>query len=306
MNKTGYGRVSFGLATSALLVACVVLAFYVLALKTDLSRERENRAADAKRLETSSEQISTLQSELTSTRHALLDAQQKVDSNPSPSQSNPAKAITVIHINDVIKGHPEYAELYVRQVRLEVMRDYANVLATLPLTPNQLTELKDLLVAQRLTTNDAGQAAIDLGVMRGSGEYRTLLEQSTADIDRQISDLVAEEDFERLRLAPRLSHYEAPIVQRIAPALFDAGLPLTPTASAALVGIIASNSGTKSHRPDSNTWLSPADVQFLAEAEDVVSPEQLAVIQKTWIEINRSQNILSEYIPRGGTFMVEP
>ena len=88
-----------------------------------------------------------------------------------------------------MKDHPEYAPIFNRQTRRNVLRNFGPGIAALNLPPEQAAKLKDLLVERELSANDAQQAAEAAGLARGSPGYRDAVRQAQAGVDQEVTAL---------------------------------------------------------------------------------------------------------------------
>ncbi len=144
-----------------------------------------------------------------------------------------------IRIGDILKEHPEYAALYAKQIRRNVLRMYGGDFTSLNLPPDQLSKLKDLLVERQMSGIDAQEAAEDAGLQRGSPEWQEAVKQSYQEVQQQITALLGPNGNSLLLQLQARAAMQNQVQYTYAPDFMDAGVPLSAAQASGLVQAMA-------------------------------------------------------------------
>jgi hypothetical protein len=300
-----------------LLLTNVALGYLVITLKTEVTQVHlawDTANQDAQK------RIGDLQHKLTSAK----EAQTKADKQIAEMRGNPSGAASggganggrrIIHLSDIMKDHPEYEALYAKNMRRNIDRMYGNNLGSLNLSPDQLSQLKNLLVERQMSSMDAMSAAQAAGLTPGTPEYREAMQDASQNVEQQLTALLGSNADATLRQLQVRGNMESQVEFNYAVDFTDAGSPLNPAQSTALVQALAdANYGGKdeSTRPanynvvDPATGLSPHDQRIISNAAQVLSPAQVQVLTTHQVENEQQTAIMREYMKGGSNFSVEP
>ncbi len=227
----------------------------------------------------------------------------------SKPKSTDTSNIVSVRISDVINENPEYAELYNKEVRWRILREYGPSIMSLGLTKEQSNHLKELLVTQRQIENDTTAIARQSGVNSGSTLHQAAVNKTTQEVRNEIIELIGEENYNDLRQANSINKFEEQVNVQIGPALLDAGVPLDANVKREIAKVFATTKGlssTQANIPDPVTGLSEADNILLEKIAPLVDDEQLAVIREVRLVNHRRQKILAKYVPPGATWTLVP
>lgn len=226
---------------------------------------------------------------------------------PAPAKQAPQERKT-LHIADMVRDHPELAAIRERDARRNMLRWYGPALDTLNLPPETLAKLKDLLVQQMAASGDATAAARAQGLKPGTPEWRQAVQQSTLDIQQQITaTLQTAVPMNWAQLQARVGFTDQ-VQSNFGPELILAGAPLSPAQSQALVQAMADATYAgrdTSGRPanynvrDPSTGLTPHDLQILNNAAGALTPEQLQAIKTGHQEAAVQAAVYKEYGTQG-------
>lgn len=300
-------------------VGCLALATFVLQEKAEIARTGVARKAAENEAQM---RIVDLQNQVGALKATQVQADKQVAqvtlgaSVADKALSERSDAVTkIVHISDIVKDHPEYAALYEKQLRRNIDRMYGNGLNSLDLTPDQLSQLKNLLVERQMGNTDAQQAAEAAGLVQGSPAWQTAMTQASQDVSGQIQALLgANADATLAQLQARMN-IQNQVQNNYAPDFSDAGQPLTPEQASGLIQAMAdANYSGKdtSTRPanynvaDPTTGLSLHDDRIISGATQVLSPAQLQLLTTDQIENEQISAIMKQYSNGGGRVMFVP
>lgn len=220
-----------------------------------------------------------------------------------------------MHISDILKEHPEYMAIYEKQIRHNVERMYGNGLNTLGLAPDQLAQLKNLLVERQMGTIDAQQAAQSAGLEPGTPAYQTAIQQASQDVEHQLGSILGPNADGTLAQLQARQGIQNQVQYNYAPDFADAGMPLTPDQTNGLIQAMAdANYAGKdtSTRPanyniaDPTTGLSPHDDRIINNAAPVLSPTQLQLLTTGQAEGEQISAIMKAYSGGGKPVIFVP
>ncbi len=301
-----------------LIIGCSALAIVALRERSEVSRVTEAQNAATKEEQA---RIASLQGELGTLKAAKAQADKKIaemtlaSASSQNSQGGANAAGNVIHLSDIFKEHPEYMALYEKQIRHNVERMYGNGLSTLGLAPDQLTQLKNLLVERQMSAIDADQAAKAAGLEPGSPAWQTATQQATQDLSSQIASLLGSNAEGTLAQLRQRVYIQNQVQNSYAPDFADAGAPLNPDQTIGLINAMAdANYAGKdtSTRPanyniaDATTGLSPHDDRIINGATPVLSPAQIQLLTKDQAENEQIAAIMKSYNTPGKPVMIVP
>lgn len=296
-----------------LLIGCVALGVLVLRQRSEMARAVSERDAEKK---VAQSRIVDLQSQVAILREAQVKTAKQIAqlvqgaSAPQDPQGKGANgAAREVHIGDIIKEHPEYAAIFEKQIRRNVDRMYGSGLNTLNLPPDQLAQLKNLLVERQISSSDAEQAAASAGLERGSPAWQAAIQQATQDVQSQISSILGSNATSILAQLQARSGIQSQVEYAYAPDFEDAGMPLSPDQTNGLIQAMAdANYAGKdiSTRPadynvaDPTTWLTPHDNRIINGAAQVLTAAQLQVLTTDQMQNQQMIAIYKQY-RTGGT-----
>jgi hypothetical protein len=301
---------------AVLFVGCLTLGILALWQRTEISRATQAGVAAGKEAQL---RIASLQGELGTLKASKEQAEKKIaqmTQDPNSSQNSQGNnGSNVIHISQILKEHPEYMALYEKQMRRNIDRTYGNGLATLGLPPEQLAQLKNLLVERQMGATDAEQAALAAGLVQGTPAWQTAMQQASQDLDSQIQSIMgsnAEGTLQQLRVRQYIQNQ---VQNSYAPDFADAGAPLNPEQTNGLIQAMAdANYSGKdiSTRPadynitDAVTGLSPHDDRIINNATPVLTPAQVQLLSKDQAENEQIAAIMKSYNTPGKPVMIVP
>jgi RNA polymerase sigma factor (sigma-70 family) len=225
-------------------------------------------------------------------------------SGPKIAPNSGASGMTVIHMKDLLRDHPEMAALQRKELRRSIIREYSSAIAALNLPPDQATQIKNLLIEKAMSSADAMEAATQAGLQPNSGETNRAISQATKDLDQSINSLIGIEANEKLEGLKSTTFHSGNAIEPVALDMEDAGVALSADQSQALALYLhdlsdptknpdASTPGFK--EADPSTWQSPLDQQFYAKAAAILTPNQLQILKSSWGEDNQRNSILNQY-----------
>jgi|ERR1700722_17628851 len=299
-------------------VGCLALGTFVRQQKTeivlaDIARKAAQNEAQAR--------IADLESQVGALNAAKAQADKQIAlltqgaSGPGNLQDDhPDGGAKIVHISDIIKDHPEYAALYEKQMRRNVDRMYGNGLSTLNLTPDQLSQLKNLLTERQMGNIDAQQAAEASGLVQGSPAWQAAMTQASQDVEGQLAALLGSNaDALLAQLRARMS-IQNQVQNNYSPDFSDAGQPLTPEQASGLIQAMAdanysgkdtSTRPANYNVPDPTTGLSPHDDRIINSATSLLNPAQIQLLTTDQMENEQISSIMKQY-SSGGRVMFVP
>jgi hypothetical protein len=300
-------------------VGCLALGTFVRQQKAEIARVEVARKAAENEART---RIADLQSQVGTLTAAKVQADKQIalltqsgSAPDKPQGDRPDGGAKIVHISDIIKDHPEYAALYENQMRRNVDRMYGNGLNTLNLTPDQLSQLKNLLTERQMGAIDAQQAAEASGLVSGSPAWQAAMNQASQDMEGQIQALLgsnADALLEQLRARMSIQNQ---VQNNYSPDFADAGLPLTPDQAIGLIQAMAdanySGKDTSTRPPNYNvpdptSWLTPHDDRIINSATQILSPAQIQLLTTDQMENQQISAIMKQYSSGGGRVMFVP
>jgi hypothetical protein len=288
---------------AVLCAACGILGYIVLRQKAELAGAQNDASA--------------LKAELGVAKEALAKANKQRSvgqrgasgAGATKAPSRPARGPA--QLSDIFKDHPEFVKLYSDFTRRQLGTIYGAGLNSLNLSPQQLNRLKDLLAERQMSVVDAMQAAAAEGIRPASVEWQQAVNQASLTDDQEIKDILgpnAEATLDDLKSnagraqAQPVMEYQ---VNNLSPAFGDAGIPLTTDQSAGLTQALLNawywQGRDLSDRPvdyndvDPSTGLTPHETRNLNNAAQVLTPDQLNVLQNYYIQMEQVQAIQRQY-----------
>lgn len=290
-----------------LLLLCAVSVFYAVQQQRLL---RSTRAA-AEALER--ERVE-LQDRLREAERRNLDAARSLagsaagESVPPPAAAEaalaaatslPAVEPSLSARAGALLDNPEAQRFLALQQRGVLDVRYGALFRMLNLPPDQLEQLKDLLVEKRTATADVLAAARSQGLSNRENrdEIRGLIQSTQEEIDAGIRSLLGEADYARYQFYEQTQPQRA-VVSRLDHRLNYSGTPLTPQQGEQLVALFAAASGI---RTDPARLPGPAggalmlSDQTLLQAAGVLTPGQMQALRELQLE-QQAQAELSRLI----------
>jgi hypothetical protein len=221
----------------------------------------------------------------------------------SSRSANPNRNIPTIHLSDIVKDHPEYAELHAKDVRHRIIYQYGAALLALNLPPDQLAKAKNLLVERQLSATDAMEVAQANGLAQGSPEWRAAIEQATAASAQDLDSIL------QTYANTSLNEFELVASTRVSSGINlgseinDAGLPLTDAQAQAIAQASADASDRSPgaqhppnyNTPDPTTGLTPKQTQMINQVTPALSPAQLEIYKTALLEMMQRNAIENQY-----------
>jgi len=220
---------------------------------------------------------------------------------------------------------PAFQALLIKEQQRNTRKEYDGVLNSAGLPAAKLAQVKKLLLDQAATEQDAIQAAAKVGIDPNSPAMTEALSLSVAEIGDEINGILGEASYDQLTKAMRIGDTTQQLAKNVGLDMADAGAPLSPEQTSALAQIEAdyatgpqmTNGDSRSAQiaammkepPDPQTGLRPMDQAQLDRATQVLSPQQLQILQQNMVDQNRIsvlyQNAANQYDaqqqPAGGT-----
>jgi hypothetical protein len=289
-------------------IGCVVLGYEALRERGLLALTTVQRETDARE---EKRRLADLQNRLVALQQAQIQAAKQASSAaPGPTAASAGGGtpnFVKIHVSDIIKDHPEYAALYAKDMRRNVIRQYGEALNTIGLTPEQIAKMKDLLVERTMTSMDAEQAAEAAGLDRGSQAWKDAMRQASQGVEQEIAATLGSDSASLMnRLQTSMSAHNG-VQYNTAPDMTDAGVPLTPVqaeavAQAAMDASWTNPNGGTQHppnynTPDPTTGRTPKEDRIATQASQVLSPAQLQVLMQDQLEADQRTAIMKQYMP---------
>jgi hypothetical protein len=302
-----------------LFIGCLALGTFARRQRAEIARSDAARKASENEART---RIADLESQVGALKADKIQADkqialltQGVSSPGDPQGDHPQAGAKVVHISDIIKDHPEYAAIYERQMRRNVDRMYGNGLNALNLTPDQLSQLKNLLTERQMGNIDAQQAAEASGLVQGSPAWQAAMTQASQDVEGQIAALLGSNGDALLeQLRARMS-IQNQVQNSYSPDFADAGLSLTADQENGLIQAMAdanysgkdtSTRPANYNIPDPTSWLSPHDDRIINNASQLLSPAQIQLLSTDQMENEQMSAIMKQYSSGGARVMFVP
>lgn len=303
-----------------LFLGCLVLGYLVLQEKTVITQVTLRFEAAEKEAQSRN---SELQHQLAIAKAAEASADKPVAKAaadlavPTPPQggSSANGGPKIIHISDIMNDHPEYVALYIKQMRRNVDRAYGDSLNVLNLAPAQLSQLKNLVAERQMSNLDAQGAAEAAGLERNSPAWQEAMKRAAQETEQQITALLGDNANATLEVLQARGGFQAQVELNYKSDFVDAGVPLTPEQSNALVQALSDANYTGkdlSTRPpgyndsDPTTGLTPHENRILDSVSRALSPAQLEIVKNDLVENRRTTGIMHEYTNSGGPVMIVP
>lgn len=223
---------------------------------------------------------------------------------PKSAQNSGASGVTVIHMKDLLRDHPEMAALQRKELRRSVIRGYSRAIAALNLPPDQAAQLKNLLIEKAMSSADAMEAATQAGLQPNSSQTYRAISQATKELDQSINSLIGSDANERLEALKNTTFQSGNVIEPVALDMEDAGVALSADQSQALA-LYLHDLSNRTKNPDSSTpgfneadpatWQSPMDQQFYAKAAAILTPSQLQILKSSRSEDNQRDAIINQY-----------
>jgi hypothetical protein len=284
-------------------LGCIVLSYELLHERTIVVQSASQRDAQAKE---ASRQISDLQHQLVVVRTEQAEAAKLAAQSAAAATRPPAApSFTTIHVSDIIKDHPEYAAIYAKEMRRNVLRQYGVALNTIGLSPDQISKMKDLLVERSMSMMDAQQAAEAAGLEQGSKAWNEAMQQANQAVEQDMAAALGSDAASLMNRLQTSASAHNQVQANAAVDFMDAGMPLSPVQSEALAqaAMDASWSNPKDgsqHPPDYNTpdpttGRTPKENRIATQVSQVLSPAQLQLFMQQQQEADQRSAIMKQY-----------
>ncbi len=275
-----------------------------LYLRREAAFAKEEAGWDAGRKQ-GEQRLAALRDEGAAARKSAEAARQ---AKPSPVRAAPAGPhidpdTVILHLSDLVREHPELAEMRRRDFRNAMMRNFGPVIAGLNLPPAVAARLKDLLTELQSANEDAANAASAAGLQRGSPEWRDAVRAAGLRLQQEITDTLQPSTGLNFQQLQARIGFVNQVQNDHGPALAAAGVPLTAEQSQGLVQAMAdANYAGKdlSTRPANYnerdaSGLTPHEQRILAGAAASLAPAQLDAVRTSLLEAGRMQTVLKQY-----------
>jgi hypothetical protein len=293
--------------TAILLLVFLGLGYLLLREKTEivavgLRRDDADRAARAQAVDLQHQLISakTVQARAEKQLAVLKQA----GASSAKSASDDSEGTKTIHIGDIIKEHPEFAEVWAAQQRRNTLRQFGPALAKLNLPPERLAKLKALLVERGMSSYDAQQAAEAAGLKQGTPGWRDAMTQATAAAEQDITNLMGTNGTSFVQRLQAQANFQNQVENTYAPDFADQGAALSSEQAAALAQAMSdANYAGKStaDRPanynqvDPTTGLTPHESRVLQSAAASLTPAQIEIYKADLLQSRQQAAIMNEY-----------
>jgi hypothetical protein len=285
-------------------LGCLVLGYEVLRERTVIDQSVIQRSTAERE---SNRRLAEVQHDLTASKAAqaqLVKEAAQAAQGPA-ARGNGGPNFPTIHISDIIKDHPEYAALFAKEMRRNVLRQYGDALNTAGLSPEQIAKMKNLLVERAMSAMDAQQAAEAAGLEQGTPAWRDAMRQASQAVEQDIAATLGSDATAIMnRLQTSVGAHNG-VQNGVAPDMVDAGVPLTPAQSDALAQAAMDASWTNPkdgslHPPDYNTpdpitGRTPKEDRIANQVAQVLSPAQLQIFKQGQLEADQRAAIMKQY-----------
>ncbi len=283
------------------LAACAALLIHTVRQRTHLHEARETAVARQSAFDREhaalSAQLATLDSEL-----SRLTAELTPPAAPKP------KPLSLTELSD-----RETRKLDARRQRDPVQNEWhrnlnrrlvhmndGELIDRLPLTPEQRTRFKQLLVEKQMTAMDAHTVAIVQGQPSDSPITRKAVEQTEADFDREIHALLGDENYAEyqehartLRDRARVGEFNAALSEKNLPLLTPAQI----RALASAANFVEDRKRNPQHALVSNDSLGPvATAQILDRIPGILTPAQAEAFAAYRAEKNAARGASQKFV----------
>ena len=282
----------------AAIMACLFLANREHRARQELSELKAASLTQTKLLTESHTRVTELTQKYAEAASALKAAKAGGGGaeDGGPAAGDKAKTVSLT-MHDIIRDHPEMAEIFRKQVRRSVIQQYGNLFNSLDLSPEKSAKLKDLLVELTVSPIDAATAAAGLGVPADSPEMRTAQNQARRDVESEIKALVGPET------AGMFNGNTGYLLQTGMSDMTDAGQALSSDQIKAMAQITAEAADPEknpsmrqrsAYEPDAETGLTGVQQRILQRANATLSPDQIAILRNAWLQQNQQQAIMKQ------------
>jgi len=239
----------------------------------------------------------------TSRDQAVKQVAELKSRNEQSQAQAPNRNVQTVHLSDIIKDHPEYAELHTKDIRHRIIYQYGASLLALNLQADQLAKVKDLLVERQQSATDAMEAAQANGIAQGSREWRAAVNEATADTTQALDSLLQTSANTSLAEFELVNNTRTSSGINIGAEITDAGLPLTDAQTLAIAKASADASFRSPNAqhppnyntPDPTTGLTPKQTQMINQVAPALSPAQLEVYKTALLQMMQRQAIEDQY-----------
>jgi hypothetical protein len=288
-------------------LGCLALAVLAFRQRSEIVRADSVGAA-------AHSQIDDLQHQVLSLKAARDQSDKQIAQLTAASASQKAQSggdsggTRIVHISDILKEHPEYTAIYMKQFRRNVDRMYGSGLSNLNLPPDQLSQLKNLLAERQMSNTDAEQAAQAAGLVPGTPAWQAAMSQASQDVQHQISSILGPNSDSILAQLQARSNIQSQVQYNYAPDFEDAGIPLTPEQTNGLIQAMAdanyAGKDTSTRPPDYNvpdptSGLSPHDDRIINNATPVLSAAQIQLLTTDQAENEQIAAVMKAYSSGG-------
>ncbi|HVW22824.1 MAG TPA: hypothetical protein VHC86_16540 [Opitutaceae bacterium] len=286
------------------LLGCLALALLLWRQQREFGRLRAGEAAASG---AAARQVEELRKQIASDR-AIARARARPEGAGAPAPEGPRKTV---HLADIVRDHPEMGPAFAHQLRQAITRQYGRALTDLGIPPDRLVQLEDLIGERLLGQIDLQMTARAEGISASGAALQDAARSLNQDVDRQIGALVGSDGTAFMDHLQSLSGGLNAVRVSYAPALEDAGVPLTPEQSRGLAEAVAAAQQEGRQRPaelsgaDPSSELGPYDRAILERAAAVVSPAQLEAIRDGMIASAREGAIYRAYA-KGKRYEIQP
>ena len=283
----------------AAVLACVFLAMRDRTDRLEVVRLRSEGTTQTRRLTENHTRLTELERKYAAAATALTEAKAKLAAGEGGSgggDSEKSKTV-MLHMHDLIRDHPEMAEIFRSQVRRNVQQQYGSILGSLSLPPEQNAKLKDLLVEMTMSPIDAAGAATQLGVAQDAPEMQKAQSQARREVEKEITALVGADT------AAMFNGGSAYMLQTGVGEMAEAGHALSAEQMRTVAQVAADARNPQknpaardqgAYEADPETGLTPIEQGVLQRASGVLSPEQLGILKSTWVQQHQQQAIMKQ------------
>lgn len=208
-----------------------------------------------------------------------------------------------ISLEEVFNRHPGYQAAWNANFGRQILDGYGDIKTRLNLSDDAVKRLSQLLVEEKWLRVDAPEILKQRGITTDHPEYGKYLANMASSLEGEIKQVVGEENYDLLRLTPRIVRLEAELYTKYAWEFASTGCPLTNqqvkdlAVSMAIADKVvpSAKTGRKLRPGPEQGFLSDSQTSQLEAAKSILEPEQLEVLKKRFQDINMEEYYTHKY-----------
>lgn len=278
----------FAFATAAVFVGVLL----ILWLKTDGTKKRSEIAAVPAALNpvppTPARYVAEVSTEVSGKSHEKTVA-----------------AGSVIPLEEVFRRHPGYQAAWNANFGRQILDGYGDLKARFSLDDETYRILSKLLVEEKWVRVDAVEVLKQRGITTDHPEFGKYLAHIASSLEGEIKQVVGVDNYDMLRLTPRIVRLEGELYTKYAGEFSAAGYPLTTQqvkdlavsmAVADKLTTLVQAIPVRKFRPGPDQeFLSESQAAQLEAAKSILMNEQLEVLKRRFQELNMEEYYLHMY-----------